>query len=106
MTSNQNYNKTFKVKSVTISRKPALNKDLFKTAFIGLFNENNPHLSAKIPFEVLELTETEKVRFHELRNISFYLLGNDIVINNLKEITIKKEGNIVTLTGQQELPEA
>jgi len=101
-----NYNKTFKVKSITVSRKPAKNKDLFKTAFIGLFQENNPHLSAKIPFEVIELLEVEKIRFHELRNISFYLLGNDIVINNLEHITIKKEGDIVTLTGKQDLPEA
>lgn len=98
------FNKTFKVKSITVSRKPGKDKDTFKSAFIGLFNDNNPHLKAKEPIEVLELKEVEKVRFRDLRNISFYLLGNDIVINNLEEITIKQEGNIVTLMGKQNLP--
>lgn len=98
------FDKTFKAKSITVSRKPGKDKDTFKSAFIGLFNDNNPHLKAKAPFEVIELKEVEKVRFHDLRNISFYLLGNDIVINNLEEISIKQEGNIVTLLGKQNLP--
>ncbi len=98
------FNKTFKAKSITVSRKPGKDKDTFKSAFIGIFNDNNPHLKAKEPIEVLELKEVEKVRFRDLRNISFYLLGNDIVINNLEEISIKQEGNIVTLMGKQNLP--
>jgi len=101
---NLQFDKTFKAKSITVSRKPGKDKDTFKSAFIGLFNDNNPHLKAKEPIEVLELKEVEKVRFRDLRNISFYLLGNDIVINNLEEITIKQEGNIVTLMGKQNLP--
>ncbi len=98
------FNKTFKAKSITVSRKPGKDKDTFKSAFIGLFNDNNPHLKAKEPIEVIELKEVEKVRFRDLRNISFYLLGNDIVINNLEEISIKQDGNIVTLMGKQNLP--
>src|SRR3989338_2635982 len=101
---NLKFDKTFKAKSITVSRKPGKDKDTFKSAFIGLFNDNNPHLKAKEPIEVLELKEVEKVRFRDLRNISFYLLGNDIIINNLEEITIKQEGNIVTLMGKQNLP--
>lgn len=101
---NFQFDKTFKAKSITVSRKPGKDKDTFKSAFIGLFNDNNPHLKAKVPFEVLELKEVEKVRFHDLRNISFYLLGNDIIINNLEEISIKQDGNIVTLMGKQNLP--
>jgi len=101
---NLQFDKTFKAKSITVSRKPGKDKDTFKSAFIGLFNDNNPHLKAKEPIEVLELKEVEKVRFRDLRNISFYLLGNDIIINNLEEITIKQEGNIVTLMGKQNLP--
>ena len=98
-------NKTFQAKSVVISRKPGDNEDGFKTAFIGLFKDNNPHLKGKAPFEVIEIKEIEKVRLRELRNVSYYLMGNDIVINNLKEVTIKKEeNNIVTVTGKQNLP--
>ncbi len=93
--------KTFKAKSITVSRKPGKDKEGFWTAFIGLFNENNPHLTAKEPFEVLDLKEVEKVRIKKLENISYYLMGNDIVINNLIEVRIKQEGKIVTITGKQ-----
>ena len=34
---------TYKVKSITISRKRPEDKDSFKTAFIGLFDSNNPY---------------------------------------------------------------
>ena len=95
--------KTFKAKSVTISRKPGKDEDSLKSAFIGLFNENNPHLSAKEPFEVLEIKEVEKVRIKKLENISYYLMGNDLVINDLLEVSFVKEGNILTITGKQDL---
>jgi NCAIR mutase (PurE)-related protein len=101
----KNSKNTYKVKSVVISRKPGKDKDTLKTAFIGLFNENNPHLKAKDPLSVLEFKEIEKVRIRELRNISYYLLGNDIVINNLVQLEIDVKDHIVTLTGTQDLPE-
>ena len=96
---------TYKAKSIVISRKPGDNEDGFKTAFIGLFEDNNPHLKGKVPFEVVEIKETEKIRLRDLRNVSYYLMGNDIVINNLEEVTIRKtEDNIVYVTGKQNLP--
>ena len=96
--------KTYKVKSVTVSRKPNEKRDGTWSAFIGLFDENNPHLKAKAPFEVVEIKKIEKVRIRDLRNISYYLMGNDIIINNLLEISIDSTDGIVTLTGKQELP--
>jgi hypothetical protein len=102
--SKKNGEKTYKAKSIVLSRKKPKDEDSLKSAFIGLFNENNPHLKAKVPFEVLEIPEIEKIRIRDLRNISYYLLGNDVVINNLTEVTIKKEGNIITVTGKQDLP--
>ncbi len=93
------------VKSVVISRKPAENKEELWSAFIGLFHENNPHLKGRAPFKVVELKKVEKVRIRDLRNISFYLRGNDLVINNLSEVLIEQEGSIVSLTGKQQLPE-
>ena len=95
---------SYKAKSVVISRKPIHDKEEVWSAFIGLFEENNPHLKAKVPFEIIEVKDTEKVRIRELRNISYYLQGNDIVINNLTEVRISKEDGIVTLTGDQNLP--
>lgn len=96
---------TYKAKSITISRKPSEIEDGFKTAFIGLFKDNNPHLKGKVPFEVIEIKNVEKIRIRELRNISYYLMGNDIVINNLEVINIdNSEKNIVVITGKQNLP--
>src|SRR3989344_558597 len=100
----KNFVKKFKAKSVTISRKPGEDKDGLWSAFIGIFDENNPHLHGHVPMEVLDLPVVEKVRIRDLRNISYYLLGNDLVINNLEEVIISKEGDIVTLTGKQSLP--
>ena len=94
---------TYKVKSITISRKPGDDKEGLWCAFIGLFDENNPHLKAKAPKEVLEIKEVEKVRIRDLRNISYYLAGNDIVINDLTEVSLDHKDNILTLTGKQEL---
>ena len=95
---------TYDVKSVVISRKPIHDKEESWSAFIGLFNENNPHLKGKEPFKIIEVKETEKIRIRELRNISYYLQGNDIVINNLKTVTISEEEGIVIVTGKQDLP--
>ena len=93
----------YKAKSVTISRKPRIKPDGFKSAWIGLFEENNPHLKGRVPFKVLEIPEIEKVRINELKNISYYLMGNDIVINDLTEVTFDQKDNILTLTGKQKL---
>lgn len=95
--------KKYLVKSVTISRKPGEDRQGLWSAFIGLFRENNPHLTGKVPFKVLEYPLVEKVRIRDLRNISYYLMGNDIVINDLKEIVLGQEDSILTLTGKQEL---
>lgn len=96
--------KKYKVKSVVVSRKPSHKDEEVWHAFIGLFEENNPHLKGKVPFEVVEIQNVQKVRINELRNISYYLMGNDIVINNLEELTIGQEDGVVTLTGKQNLP--
>ena len=96
--------KKYKVKSVVVSRKPSHKNEEVWHAFIGFFEENNPHLKGKVPFEVVEIPNVEKVRIKELRNVSYYLMGNDIVINNLDELTIEQEDGVVTLTGKQNLP--
>lgn len=93
----------YKVKSVVISRKPGRDREDLWSAFIGLFEENNPHLKAKVPFKVVEIPKIEKIRLQELRNISYYLMGNDIVINNLREIKIDTKDHIVILSGKQDL---
>ncbi len=97
--------KQLRVKSVTISRKPGKDREGLWSAFLGLFEENNPHLKGKVPFKVLEYKDVEKVRIRKLENISYYLRGNDIVINDLVELDIKQEGNVLTLAGKQDMEE-
>ena len=83
-----------------ISRKPAANADLFKTVVIGLYEVNNPHKQNKFPNVVYEFTNIEKVRIKGL-NVSYYLEGNDIIINDLEELMIIHENSFLVLKGYQ-----
>jgi hypothetical protein len=95
---------TIEAKSIVIGRRPHSSDHDCWIAMISFFKENNPHLKAKIPFKILEFKDIEKVRIRELRNISYYLAGNDLVINNLTEVTIDVNDGIILVTGKQELP--
>jgi hypothetical protein len=83
-----------------VSRKPAANKADFKTAVIGLYDKNNPHKNGSFPKIVYEFSNIEKVRIKGL-NISYYLEGNDLIINDLEELLIIKEGTFLVLKGYQ-----
>ena len=93
----------FEAKSVVVSRKPGKDADGLWNCVVALFDENNPHLKARVPFKSLEFEEVVKVRLHELENVSFYLIGNDLVINNLTRIDIDfdESRRIITLSGEQ-----
>ncbi len=96
---------SYECKSVVVSRKPGKDKDGLWTAVIALFETNNPHLKAKVPFKTVEIEDVVKVRLHDLRNVSLYLMGNDLVVNNLVRLDVKFDENsrVVTLGGKQEL---
>jgi hypothetical protein len=83
-----------------VSRKPADNDAEFKTAVIGLYDVNNPHKLDKYPHTVYEFTNIEKVRLKGLY-ISYYLEGNDLIINDLEELLILHEGTLLVLKGYQ-----
>ena len=93
----------FKAKSIIVSRKPNNREKSSWVVLIALFNENNPHLKGRVPTRVLEYKDIEKVRLKELKNISFYLAGNDLVVNDLVKINIEwdKEEKLIVLTGEQ-----
>ncbi|HLC47021.1 MAG TPA: hypothetical protein VJI75_04775 [Candidatus Nanoarchaeia archaeon] len=93
-----------KAKSAMLSRKPRENDDdEFKTLIIALFDKNNPHKTGETPIKVLEYSNMEKIRLRDL-NVSFYLEGNDIVINDLKEIRLEidEKNNKVVFRAAQE----
>jgi len=96
--------KTIKIatKSVLISRLPKEEKDNeFKTAILRLYDVNNPHKKDVFPHKVFKFTDTEKVRIMRL-NVSYYLEGNDIVINDLEELYITHLNNKIIIKGYQQ----
>jgi hypothetical protein len=94
--------KTIKVatKSALIGRLPRRDDDTYKSAVIRLFNVNNPHKTTEFPTKTFEFSDIEKVRLMRM-NISYYLEGNDIVVNDLEELFITKEGNKLIVKGYQ-----
>lgn len=87
-------------KSALVGRLPRKEGDKFKTAVIRLFTVNNPHKTTEFPTKTFEFSNTEKIRIRRL-NTSYYLEGNDIVINDLEELYITKEGNKIIIKGYQ-----
>ena len=83
-----------------ISRKPVVGNNAFKTAVIGLYASNNPHKQGKFPHTIYEFQNIEKVRVKGL-NVSYYLEGNDIIINDLEELMIIRRKSFLVLKGYQ-----
>ena len=54
-------------------------------------------------YPTLRIYENAIKVIKHLENISYYLMGNDLVINDLLEVSFVKEGNILTITGKQDL---
>ena len=88
------------IKSVLIGRLPRKEGAKFKTAVVRLYNVNNPHKTTEFPVKTFEFDNTEKIRIRRL-NVSYYLEGNDIVINDLEEIYILREDNKLIVKGYQ-----
>ncbi len=86
-----------------IGRKPRVDNNKYKTAVINLFTKNNPHKTGDVPQEMLEYPNVEKVRISDLVNISYYLEGNDLVINDLDRVEIQSEKYILTIHGRQSI---
>ncbi len=91
----------YHTKSIIIGRKKGSdeNPDV-RPCFINLFDKNNPHKSAEVPFEVLEFEEVHKLIISDLE-VNYLLPGNDLVINDLKHIELKVDGPHIFLTGKQ-----
>ena len=94
--------KTFKLstKSALVGRLPRKEGNKFKTAVIRLFDVNNPHKTTEFPTKTYEFSNIEKIRIRRL-NTSYYLEGNDIVINDLEELYITKENSKIVIKGYQ-----
>jgi hypothetical protein len=85
----------YKAKSIIISRKPRGN-NMLKTATISFFDDNDPHLKAKAPKEMLDFENTEKVEIKGM-DVDYYTEGNDLVINDLESVSVEKKEDTVTV---------
>ena len=96
----------FKAKSAMRSRNPRANEKLeFKTLVIALFDKNNPHKTGETPLKVLEYPNMEKIRIRNL-SVSYYLEGNDMVINDLKSVNLEideKNRKVVFRAAQEKI---
>ena len=91
----------YKVKSALIARKKNTEEDFsHRPCFISLFDENDPHLNIKGPREVIEFSKIHKVVINGL-DVDYLLPGNDIVINDLTEISIEEKGDHIYVKGKQ-----
>lgn len=91
----------YKAKSIIIGRKKRKNKEEeYYPCFITLFDINDPHKSASIPKEILDYEKMSRISIEGM-DVEYMLAGNDIVVNNLEYIDIKKKGKDIFLKGKQ-----
>lgn len=91
----------YATKSIIIGRKKGSEDEPdVRPCFISLFDANDPHKSATVPFEILEFEKVHKIMIEGL-NVNYLLPGNDIIINNLEQIEVRIEGPHVFLSGKQ-----
>ncbi len=87
----------YNTKSVVIGRKKS--KGDYHPCFICLFDVNDPHLKNEVPKKIFEYSKIDKVIVDNLK-INYLLPGNDLVINDLEHIEIKKNKNNIVLNGK------
>ncbi len=88
----------FKTKSIILGRKKRQGE--YYPCFINLFSENDPHLSKEVPDQFLDYEKVAKVEINGL-NVTYLPAGNDIVINDIKELSIIQKGSTLKIKGKQ-----
>ena len=90
-------NMKYTTKSILVTRLPRKGDNEFKTASIKLFKINNPHMTEELPIKTIEYENVEKIIIKE-KEVNYFLEGNDMIINDLTEVKIEKEGNVVIIS--------
>lgn len=86
----------YKTKSLILGRKKR--KGDYYPCFVNLFSENDPHLSKEVPDQFLDYEKVKKVDIKGLDCI-YLPAGNDIVINDLKEVSITQKNYTIIIKG-------
>lgn len=90
----------YNTKSIIVGRKKGEKGADTKPCFIALFDVNDPHKKNVVPKEIIEYDKVHKIILKDFE-VNYLLPGNDLVINNLEFIKIKKEGPHITIEGKQ-----
>jgi len=85
-----------KGKSIIVGRKPRVDGNEFKTAFVKIYEKPNPLTAEDFPPKELDFPNVEKVVFNTY--IEYYLEGNDIVLDNLESVDIAVEGTTMKIS--------
>lgn len=86
----------YAAKSIIVGRKPRVDENEFKTAFVKIYDKPNPLTIEDFPPKELDIPNIEKVVFNT--QLEYYLEGNDIVLDNLESVDVEVEGSTVTIT--------
>ena len=90
----------YETKSIIVGRKKGEEDSDTKPCFIALFSVNEPHKKNVVPSEIIEYTNVHKIILKGF-DVNYLLHGNDLVINDLEFVEIKKEGPHVIIRGEQ-----
>lgn len=93
----------YKTKSVIIGRKKRTKEEKKKEdcknpsrpCFIALFDMNYPHRQSEPPKQILEFNKNHKVIIKKAGEVHYLLEGNDLVVNDLKEIDVNEDNGHV-----------
>ena len=91
-------------KSILIGKKKKDDKydGMDRPLFVSTFKSNDPHLNGQVPIKRYDFEEgIHKVILKNLK-VDYLLAGHDIIINNVKEVTLEKDnkGHLV-VSGKQ-----
>jgi len=90
----------YETKSIIVGRKKGEKGSDTKPCFIALFDVNDPHKENVVPKEIIEYDDVHKIMLKNL-DVNYLLPGNDLVINDLEYIDVKKEGPHIIIRGEQ-----
>jgi hypothetical protein len=78
-------------KSVVIGRKPRIDDNEFKTAFIKVYLKKNPLTLDEFPDQEVDFPNIECITFSE--SPKYYLEGNDLVFDDVLGVDVEEKDN-------------
>jgi len=89
----------YKAKSMIVGRKKRKDSkkdDDARPCFVALFDMNDPHRQSEAPKKIIDFESSHKIMINGSKVLHYLLAGNDLVVNNLKEVEVKEDkGHIV-----------